>query len=74
MPDEEDYAGPNRDLDKTIVTLRLDQQMAERYWEVMDRAKTRNPYATRSDILRELFGLSPLLVVTKEDLKYFREG
>lgn len=61
-----------RDLNNTILTIRLTGAEAARFWRIMDNAKHRNPYAGKSDVIRELLGLSELNVLTDEELALFR--
>lgn len=61
-----------RDYENTVLSLRLDPTQAVRFWNIMDRAKERNPYVSRSDVIRELFGLAPLIALTEEDVRSFR--
>lgn len=63
-----------RDLDNVVLSLRLRGAEAARFWRIMDVAKLRNPYADRSDVLRELLKLSPLAVLTPADVTFFRTG
>lgn len=55
------------------VTIRFSDAENIRFWKIMGIAQ-RFGYANKSDILRELLGLSELKVLTKEDVKYFQTG
>lgn len=57
-----------------VRTLRLKTDENERYWNLMDRAKARNPYARESDVFRELIGLHPPHYLKAAEIDYFREG
>lgn len=63
-----------RDLDNTILTLRLNGAEAARFWRLMDEAKARNAYAGKSDVVRELLGLNPPTVLTENEIHFFRTG
>lgn len=63
-----------RDWNNASVSIRLKAGDATRYWTVMDRAKKRNPYCDKSDVIKELLGLAKPSLLTKEDLHYFRTG
>lgn len=72
----QNYAMPlkERDFDNTVLSLRLTGPEAARFWRIMDTAKARNPYAGKSDIYRELLGLTPANALTKDEIHYFRTG
>lgn len=55
---------PERDLNNVVVSVRLKNADAVRFWRSMDAAKHRNPYIDRSDVIRELMGLDPPSCVT----------
>lgn len=63
-----------RDLNNTVLTLRLNGAEASRFWRVMDAVKSRNPYIGKSDIIRELLGLNPQTALTSDELIFFRTG
>lgn len=63
---------PERDLNNVVVSVRLKNADAVRFWRIMDAAKHRNPYIDRSDVIRELMGLDPPSCVTPEELAAFR--
>jgi hypothetical protein len=63
-----------RDMDNTILAVRLKGAEAARFWKIMDLAKQRNPYADKSDVIRELLGIAPPTALTREDIEYFRTG
>lgn len=65
-------AASDQNRRSNTVSLRLRDDEAERYWKVMDSAKSKNPYIDKTDVIRELFGLDPPNLVTKEELRYFR--
>ena len=62
----------DRNLDNVVVSIRLRGSEAVRYWKLMDVAKARNPYAHMSHVIREMLGLDPPNLVTKEELEHFR--
>lgn len=63
-----------RDLDNTVLSLRLVSSEAARFWKIMDSVKERNPYVGKSDVVRELLGLTPPLAVTTDEIAFFRKG
>jgi hypothetical protein len=63
-----------QDPENTIVSFRLPRLVAERYWEVMHKAKSRDIYVSKSAIMLELFGVEPLRLVTPEEIEFFRTG
>lgn len=63
-----------RNLDNVVLSIRVRGAEAVRFWKIMDLAKSRNPYADRTVVLRELFGLSKPDILTTEDIEYFRQG
>jgi hypothetical protein len=63
-----------RNYDRTILSLRLKEAEAVRFWTLMDKAKTQNPYVDKSDIIRELLGLSPPHALTEKEILFFRTG
>jgi hypothetical protein len=63
-----------RNFDKTVLSLRLKSSEAIRFWNLMDKAKERNSYADKSDVIRELLGLQKPFVLTELDIEYFRQG
>lgn len=63
-----------RNYDRTILSLRLKENEAVRFWELMDKAKSRNPYVDKSDVIRELLELSPPHALTVAEIKFFRTG
>jgi hypothetical protein len=63
-----------RDLDNVVLSLRLRGAEAVRFWAVLDKAQARNPYADRTDVLRELLGLNAPAVLTAADIEFFRNG
>ena len=65
---------PPPDTDKVILSLRLRGAEAVRFRSVMDEAQRRNPYAARTDVLRELLGLNAPAVLTEKDIIFFRTG
>jgi hypothetical protein len=66
--------GKNFKSDNFILSLRLKGAEALRFWSVLDVAKGRDPYAERTDVIRELLGLEELRLLTEEDLSFFRTG
>lgn len=67
MPKERDY-------DNTVLTLRFNSTEAVRFWHIMDLAKSRNHYVGKSDVYRELLGLTPATALTKDEIHFFRTG
>ena len=63
-----------RDVSNTVLTLRLNEAEAMRFWRIMDAAKERNPYVGKSDIIRELLGINSLKALTPDELIFFRTG
>lgn len=63
-----------RDLDSTVLSLRLTRPEAVRFWQIMDNVKARNPYIGKSDVFRELLGLANPQAVTLEEIMFFRQG
>ena len=68
------HSVPTKDFDNTVLSLRLTGAEAVRFWSIMDAAKARNPYAGKSDIYRELLGLTPPNALTAEEINFFRSG
>jgi hypothetical protein len=64
----------DRDYDKTVLSLRLTSSEAVRFWRVMDAVKDRNPYVGKSDVFRELLGLSSPHALTEHEIAFFRTG
>lgn len=62
------------DYDNTVLSLRLESSEAVRFWKIMDAVKKRQPYANKSDVIRELLGLTKPLALTIEEIEYFRYG
>ena len=61
-----------RDYDNTVLSLRLTSAEAVRYWKLLDIAKERNPYAGKSDVVRELLGLAKPDLLKASDIEAFR--
>ncbi len=55
------------------LTIRLDDAQHIRFWKLMERANSR-AYANKSNLLRELLGLSELKVLSEADVEYFKTG
>lgn len=72
----QEYVMPKkeRDYDNTVLSLRFTSLEATRFWRVMDQAKARNAYIAKSDVYRELLGLKPPDVLTKDEISFFRTG
>ena len=66
--------GKNFQSDNFILSIRLKGAEAVRFWAIFDSAKQRNPYAERSDVVRELLGLDAASLLTKDELTFFRTG
>lgn len=64
----------DRNINDAHISLRLTDSIAIRYWHIMDAAKERNPYARKTDVVRELFGLNPPDLLTPEEIEFFRNG
>jgi hypothetical protein len=69
-----DVVKKERDLDNVVLSLRLRGAEAARFWRLMDKAKAKNAYIDRSDVLREMLGLDPLNILTDKELDIFRHG
>jgi hypothetical protein len=67
MPKERDY-------DNTVLSLRFTSAEAVRFWQIMDAVKSRNPYIGKSDVYRELLGLTAPQALTEAEIKFFRTG
>jgi hypothetical protein len=63
-----------RNYDNTTLAVRLKPPEAVRFWELMDRAKAKDSYIDKSDVIRELLGLSPPNILTRAEIEYFRTG
>jgi hypothetical protein len=59
---------------ETYISLWLREAEAVRYLELWDRVQQRNRYAKKSDMNRELLGLSPPDVLTEKEIEFFRTG
>jgi hypothetical protein len=59
---------------ETYFSLWLKEPEAVRYYELWKRFQERAPYANKSDMNRELLGLSPLRALSSEEIEYFRTG
>jgi hypothetical protein len=72
----QNYAVPKkeRDLDNTVLSLRLTSAEAARFWRLMDQVKSRSPYIGKSDVVRELLGLIAPAALTRADIDFFRTG
>jgi hypothetical protein len=55
-----------------VISLRLTPAETERFWKVMEDVKKREHWASKSDVIRELTGLSPLNYVTDKQAAFFR--
>lgn len=63
-----------KNYDKTILSVRLKEPEAVRFWQIMDAAKSRNVYVDKSDVIRELLGLAPPVALTLDEIAFFRTG
>jgi hypothetical protein len=63
-----------RDLSNTKLQLRLKPHEAERFYKLWDLVIERNRLAEKSDVIRELIGLSEPKLLTKKEIEYFRTG
>ena len=57
-----------------ILSIRLTPEEKARYTEIWQKARKKYPYITKSDLIRELVGLTKNLVVTDSDIRYFKTG
>jgi hypothetical protein len=54
------------------ITIRFTPAEMERLEEIIRRARIRNPYASRSEILKELIGFRDTGIIHEEDRVYLR--
>lgn len=57
-----------------VLGLRLTDEENKRYTELWAKVKKKYPYITKSDLNREIVGLSKNLVLTDADIRYFKTG
>lgn len=60
--------------DNPVLTLRMNEPETARFWRLMDAVKSRNPYAGKSDVVRELLGLTPPTLLNAAEITFFRTG
>lgn len=70
----QNYRTVKRDLDNTVLSIRLTGAEAARFWRIMDDVKARNAYIGKSDVARELLGLVPAHALSPEEIHFFRTG
>lgn len=63
-----------RDFHNTTLHLRLRDAEAVRFYHILDLALARNRFAEKSDVIRELIGLSKPNLLTKEEIEFFKTG
>jgi hypothetical protein len=61
-----------RDFNSVVISLRLKGAEAVRFWNLLDKAKDKNPYIDKSHVIRELLGLDPPKILTQADIERFR--
>lgn len=61
-----------RDFNSVVISLRLRGPEAVRFWNLLDKAKQKNPYIDKSHVIRELIGLDPPTILTAADIDRFR--
>ena len=74
MPTRIQNTTVKKDLTKTVLSFRLTPTEAARFWKVMDEAKRKNPYVSKTDVIRELVGLAPPQAVTPAQIAFFRDS
>jgi hypothetical protein len=57
-----------------IFSIKLKADERERYAKLWAIAKKRHRFVNKSDVNRELVGLTPKFVFTDEEIRYFRTG
>jgi hypothetical protein len=70
----QNYNPVKKATDNPLLTIRLNEPENVRFWRLMELAKGRNPYAGKSDVLRELLGLNQPGVLTSDEIHFFRTG
>lgn len=60
--------------DSASLSLRLKGAEAVRYNRLWITAKLREPFLEKTDMIRELLGLSPLTYLTQPEIDFFRTG
>lgn len=63
-----------RDWDNVVLSLRLKNAEARRFWKLMDIGKKRNPYIDRTNIIRELLELDQPKILTETEIRFFRQS
>jgi hypothetical protein len=63
-----------RNYREVYISLWLREYEAVRYLELWDRVRRRSPYIKKSDMNRELLGLSPPNALTEKEILFFRTG
>jgi hypothetical protein len=70
----QDYVSMKRDLENTVLSFRLTPSEAKRFWQIMDDAKRRNPYINKTDVIRELCGLTKPVALSPKEIAAFRSA
>jgi len=64
-----------RDTSNTIISVRLTRSEAERFLQVMDDAMARSPYVSKTDVAREVFGLTrPPKALSPTEIEFILTG
>ena len=72
-PDQPIGRAENKKRD-AVISLRLKDGEAKRFWTLMDKANSINPAIDQIKVIRELIGLDQPQLFSPGDLKYFRSG
>lgn len=72
-PDQPIGAAENKQRD-AVISLRLKDGEAERFWTLMDKANSIDPAIDQIKVIRELIGLDAPQIFSPGDLEYFRNG
>jgi hypothetical protein len=60
------------DGNKRVISLRLTEPEAERFWNLYNKVIAKNPYITKSHLLRELIELDPPRLATPKEIAHFK--
>ena len=72
-PDQPIGRAENKKRD-AVISLRLKDGEAKRFWTLMDKANSINPAIDQIKVIRELIGLDQPQIFSSGDLEYFRSG
>ncbi len=72
-PDQPNKLSENKERD-AVISLRLKDGEAKRFWTLMDKANSINPVIDQIKVIRELIGLDAPQIFSPGDLEYFRNG